>query len=366
MNDELLYQIALTKIHRIGNVISKNLISYCGGVKPIFQKKESDLIKIPGIGPIHARSIKEFKDFASVENDIKLLEKYNIDSVYFFDENYPTRLKNIPDSPILLYKKGTIQPEPNKAVGIVGTRKITSYGRDFIAKLVEDLRNKGVTVYSGLAYGADAVAHKEAVNNNIPTVGVLAHGLDIIYPAKNKPLALEMLNSGGGLLSEYLPKTIPDKENFPTRNRIVAGLCDVVIVVESATSGGSLITADLANQYNREVMALPGYINAPYSKGCNWLIKNHKAAIIESIADLEKLMSWDIPQKKHIQSTLFVELNEIEQRVVDIVKQNADIHIDQLLAQVEIKSGELAMTLLDLEMKNCITALPGRRFRAIK
>lgn len=364
MKEQLLYQIALTKIPRIGNVLAKNLISYCGGVKEIFSKKASELSKIPGIGPIHAHSIAKFKNFKGQEEELKRMEKHGIETLFFLDEDYPTRLKNINDSPILLYKKGIIQSEPNKAIGIVGTRKITNYGREFIAKLVDDLKNKGATIYSGLAYGADGVAHKEAVNQGLPTVGVLAHGLDTIYPPAHTSLAQDMIASGGGLLSEYPTNTNPDRENFPTRNRIVAGLCDVVIVVESAISGGSLITADLANQYNREVMAVPGYIHAPYSKGCNWLIKNHKAAVIESIKDLEKLMSWDVPSKKPVQTSLFIELSVEEKLVLEVIQKNTEIHVDKILSLVPFKTGELAMTLLDLELKNCITALPGRRFTA--
>ena len=365
MDKDLVYKIALTQIPGIGSVLAKNLVSYCSGADKVFYKSQSFLKKIPGIGDYIAQNITGFKDFSIAEKEVEFIEKKKVRPLFFLDKEYPYRLKNIPDCPILLYVRGDVNLSPEKSVAIVGTRKITEYGKQFINKLVEDLVPHNATVISGLAYGVDVHAHKQCVKNKVNTFGVVAHGLDKLYPALHTQIAKEMIIQGGAVITEFTSGTKPDRENFPKRNRIVAGLVDAVIVVESALKGGSLITAELANQYNRDVMALPGNIGNEYSQGCNYLIKHNKAHVIESADDLVKLLNWDVKIEKQSQRRLFLELSNEEQTLMDMIRQNGEMGVDQLMANSGFNSSTLAMTLLELEMKNCITTLPGKRYQAL-
>ena len=365
MDKDLVYKIALTQIPGIGSVLAKNLVSYCSGADKVFYKSQSFLKKIPGIGDYIAQNITGFKDFSIAEKEVEFIEKKKVRPLFFLDKEYPYRLKNIPDCPILLYVRGDVNLSPEKSVAIVGTRKITEYGKQFINKLVEDLVPHNATVISGLAYGVDVHAHKQCVKNKVNTFGVVAHGLDKLYPALHTQIAKEMIIQGGAVITEFTSGTKPDRENFPKRNRIVAGLVDAVIVVESALKGGSLITAELANQYNRDVMALPGNIGNEFSQGCNYLIKHNKAHVIESADDLVKLLNWDVKIEKQSQRRLFLELSNEEQTLMDMIRQNGEMGVDQLMANSGFNSSTLAMTLLELEMKNCITTLPGKRYQAL-
>jgi DNA processing protein len=365
VDKDLVYKIALTQVPGIGSVLAKSLIGYCGGVEQVFQKSKTFLKKSPGVGDVLARNIKAFTDFSAAEKEVEFIQKNKVKPVFFLDTEYPFRLKNIPDCPILLYTKGNENLSPDKAIAIVGTRKMTEYGKQFVNKLVEDLVPYNVTVVSGLAYGVDIWAHKQCVKHGVNTYGVVAHGLDRIYPATHTNIAKDMVANNGAILTEYTSGTNPDREHFPMRNRIVAGMVDAVIVVESAASGGSLITAELANQYNRDVLAVPGNIGEKYSAGCNYLIKNHKAGIIESVADIVKQLSWDIKIEKQNQRQLFIELSEDEQKLVDLIRESKEMGIDQLMVNSGFASSKLAMTLLELEMKNCITTLPGKRYQTI-
>ncbi|MBR9860947.1 DNA-protecting protein DprA [bacterium] len=363
MSSELYYQIALTQIPGIGSVLAKNLISYCGGVEAVFKQKESLLLKIPGIGLKLAKSIVQFKDFERVEQEIVEIENRRIQTRFFLDKDYPFRLKQIQDCPILLYKKGNGKVSSPKTIAIVGTRKITEYGRQFLKQFIQDIEGLNVTVFSGMAYGVDVLAHKECLKRNIPTVAVMAHGLDRVYPSLHLRIAEQMMRENGALITEYLTDTVPDRENFPKRNRIVAGLVDAVIVIESARKGGSLITAELANQYNREVLAVPGNVNSERSTGCNFLIKKNKAHLLESAADLIELMNWDVQFVQGKQQSLFVDLTDNEQAVVSCIRQFEEIGIDQLIANLDFTLSTLANTLLSLELKNCISSLPGKRYK---
>ncbi|NNJ56157.1 MAG: DNA-protecting protein DprA [Bacteroidia bacterium] len=365
MDNDLVYKIALTQISGIGSVLAKSLIGYCGGAKQIFSKSESFLQKAPGVGSLIARNVKAFNDFSQAEKEVEFIEKNNIKPLFFLDRDYPVRLKNIPDCPILLYTKGEANLSPQKCIAIVGTRKMTEYGKQFTRQLVEDLVPHDVTVVSGLAYGVDIWAHKECLKNNVKTLGVVAHGLDRLYPALHAKIAKDMIAKEGAIVTEFISGTIPDRENFPKRNRIVAGMVDAVIVIESAKKGGSLITAELANQYNRDVMAVPGNVGNTYSEGCNYLIKNHKANVIESANDLVRLMNWDVVIEKKSQSRLFVELNDNEEVLMGLIRQSGEIGVDQLMANSGFSSSTLAVTLLELEMKNCLTTLPGKRYQAL-
>ncbi len=365
MDKDLVYKIALTQIPKIGSVTAKSLIGYCGGVEQIFSKSENFLQKAPGVGSIIARYIKEFNDFSEAEKEVEFIKKNKIKPLFFLDKEYPFRLKNIPDCPIVLYTKGEANLSPEKCIGIVGTRQMTEYGKQFTRQLIKDLVPYNVTIVSGLAYGVDVLAHKECLRNNVKTLGVVAHGLDRLYPIVHSKIAKDMIANEGAVITEFVSETIPDRENFPKRNRIVAGMVDAVIVVESAKKGGSLITAELANQYNRDVMALPGNIGNPFSEGCNYLIKSHKANVIESASDLVRLMNWDVKIEKSKQSRLFVQLNDNEEVLMGLIRQNGEIGVDQLMANSGFSSSTLAITLLELEMKNCLTTLPGKRYQAL-
>jgi DNA processing protein len=242
---------------------------------------------------------------------------------------------------------------------------MTSYGKQFIEELMEELNAYQPTIVSGLAYGIDVHAHKQSLKNMMPTFGVVAHGLDKIYPSVHKNVARDMIKNQGAVISEYMSNTIPNRENFPMRNRLVAGMVDAVIVVESANKGGSLITAELANQYNRDVLALPGAINQKYSSGCNYLIKNNKAHLIEDIEDLVHLLNWDIKVEKKIQKPLFHNFSENEQKLYSLIKENIEVGVDHLQIKSGFVSSLLAITLLELEMKNCIISLPGKRYKLV-
>ena len=284
MNTETLkYQIALTLIPGVGDVLAKNLISYCGSAEEVFKQKKAQLFKIPDIGPVIAESIVKFNSFKRAEEEIKFIEKYKIQPLFYLDKTYPERLKQCYDSPPLLYYKGNVELNQTKILAIVGTRKASDYGKAITEEIISGLSQEGILIISGLAYGIDIYAHKAALKNNLNTIGVVGHGLDTIYPAIHKPVAEKMINQGG-ILTEFMSKTKMSPENFPARNRIVAGISDAVLIVEAAEKGGALITAEIANSYNRDVFAIPGRSIDTVSRGCNYLIKSNKAALVESHA----------------------------------------------------------------------------------
>ncbi len=365
MNDDLLYKLALTQISGIGSVLSKSLIGYCGGVKSVFNTSLSRLEKTPGVGSKLAYNIHKFRDFTRIEEELRFIEKHKIEVLFYLDEHYPVRLKNIPDAPVVLFKKGKANLSPPRIIAIVGTRKMSSYGKTFLSNLIQELSGYNVTIVSGLAYGVDIWAHRLCIKHEIVTCAVLAHGLDRLYPSVHSGTAANIGKGGGALLCEHFSGTNPDRENFPKRNRIVAGLVDAVIVVESGEKGGSIITADLANQYNRDVLALPGNIDQRNSKGCNWLIKNHKAHVIEDISDLVKILNWDIEAPQTKQAELFVELNDDERNVLNLIREQGIVRVDELMIKTRQKTSQIATSLLELEMKNCIVALPGKRYKAV-
>lgn len=360
---ELLYQIALTLIPGIGDINGKRLISYCGGLEAVFKEKKAALLKIPGIGPVTLKSILNKSVFDLAEKELRFIEKFMIQPFFFLDEKYPHRLKNCEDSPMLLYYKGNADLNDSKILSVVGTRKASTYGRKMCKEIIEDLKDLNVLIISGLAYGIDTLAHKNAVLQKLPTIGVLAHGLDRIYPAANRALAEKMLNRGG-LLTEFRSKTNPDRENFPRRNRIVSGLSDATLVIESALRGGALITAEIANSYNRDVFAVPGRTTDCYSEGCNFLIKTHRAALIQSATDIKYLLGWDedeIMTRK--QQKIFVELNAEEKKIVDLLKENETLGIDQISIKLECPTSKVASTLLTLEFQGIVQCLPGKVFK---
>lgn len=365
MTEDLLYQIALTTVPQIGNVQAKALALHFGNAKDIFKAKLSVLESIEGINTPGAKNIKAFTDFSKAEQELKFIQKYNVQPLFILDKNYPQRLLNCYDSPTLLFYKGKADLNASRIVSIIGTRKNSEYGRSVTEKLIESLAAHNVLIVSGLAFGIDVIAHKTSVNNNIPTVAVVAHGLDQIYPADHSNLAKEMVQYGGGILTEYPSNTKPEKYNFPSRNRIVAGMSDATIVIETTIKGGSMITAELANGYNKDVFAFPGKVTDSKSSGCNHLIKTNKANLITEADDLLAMLNWtdEKKPKKQTQRQLFIDLNENEKRIVDILKEQDTIHIDELNMKSKLSSGTVASAILSLELQNVIVSLPGKLYQ---
>ena len=360
----LVHQLALSFLPRVGDVTARALLSYCGSEEEIFRTKKSHLQKIPGIGNITAEAILNHECFDRAEKELKFIEKYKIQTLFFTDNNYPRRLKACYDAPVLLYYKGNADLNSVKMVSVVGTRKATEYGKDLCSTLIRDLQAHNPLIISGLAYGIDGSAHKECLKNNLATVGVLGHGLDRIYPAQHRQLAEKML-AHGGLLTEFPSETIPDRENFPKRNRIIAGISDVTIVVEASRKGGALITAEIANSYNRDVFAFPGRNNDEFSEGCNYLIKTNRANLISSVADLEYLLGWNEVQanKTKTQLAMLIDLSEDEQKVADILKDNGVTGVDQLALLTKLPQSKLAVTILEMEMQGYVIAMPGKTYK---
>jgi DNA processing protein len=364
MHPDLLYQIALTLVPNIGAVHAKALINIYGNAQAVFKVRKKELDHIEGIGTVRAKSIKDFTDFGTCEAEIKFIEKYKITPLFITDEQYPKRLLNCYDSPALLYYRGNTDLNTSRIISVVGTRINSDYGKLVCEKMIEDLRAENVLIVSGLAFGIDTIAHKAALKHNLQTIGVLAHGLDRIYPPQNKTLA-KHITEQGGLLTEFMSNTNPDKQNFPKRNRIVAGMCDAIIVMESSKKGGSLITAELGNGYNKDVFAIPGRTSDSKSEGCNYLIKNNKAALITSADDFLEMMNWKATPKTSAkkQRELFIELTPDERIVVDILQQQESIQIDELYFKSGLSSSTVATALLMLEMQNVIIALPGKLYK---
>ena len=361
-----MYKIALTKIPNIGNVHAKSLMQVFKEPSQIFKTSKFHLEKIEGIGSVRANSIKTFKDFDICKKEIEFIQKHAIDALFFTDEKYPKRLLNCYDSPILLYYKGSSHLNASKIISIVGTRNNSEYGKQICEKFIADLKIKDVHIVSGLAYGIDTIAHRAALNNDFETIGILAHGLDRIYPTANKQLAKEMIFNGG-LLTEFMSGTNPDKQNFPNRNRITAGICDALVVIETSKKGGSLITAELANDYNKDVFAFPGKVTDIKSEGCNKLIQLNKAHLITHANDLLEMMQWNEVKSnvKKITPQLFYDLNKEELEILEFFKQKTDWQIDELCIQSKMNNSKISGVLLSLEMNGIIHSLPGKIYRLI-
>src|SRR5688572_27524812 len=369
MDQNRLSLLALHFIPGIGNYIIKQLISYCGTAEKVFLTPKGKLQKIPGVGEVTAEAIVRGKPFDRAEKELRKSEKENANLIFFTDKNYPSRLRQLADAPSLLYTKGNIDFENPKAVAIVGTRKSTDYGRDCVEQLVSGLLKHAALIISGLAYGIDIQAHKQAVKNNLPTLGIMGSGIDVMYPAAHVDTAKKMMKFGG-IVSENCFGTKPDAHNFPARNRIIAGLCDVLVVVEAAQKGGALITADIANTYNKDVLAYPGNVGRSYSEGCNSLIKSNKAHLITGVHDLEYVMNWNvdnkIPSKK--KEIFALEHYEPEEQTVlkVLLENNNQLMIDELSWRSGLTIGKLASLLLNLEFKGVLSPMPGKIYKIIK
>lgn len=364
MQNDLLYQIALTFVPNIGDVNAKALVNHFGSAEAIFHAPKKILDEIEGIGAIRSASIRNFKDFIRAEEEIAFIKKYKINPLFISEKNYPQRLLNCYDSPPLLYYKGNADLNSSRIIAIVGTRNNSDYGKSICEKLINNLIEEDVIIVSGLAFGIDTIAHKNSIKNNIKTIGVLAHGLDRVYPSQNTSLAKQMI-ACGGLLTEFKSNTIPDKQNFPGRNRIVAGISDAIIVIESGIKGGSLITAELANGYNKDVFAYPGRADDIKSEGCNYLVKNHKAELITCANDLLEIMGWKKIKKSSSkkQRELFIELSAEEKIIIDILQAQEQVQIDELYFKSKLSSSAVAQALLMLEMQGIVSSLPGKIYK---
>ncbi len=366
MDPELIYQLALTLVPHIGPVQAKILLQHCNA-EEIFHAKKTWLEKIEGIGPVRAASIAAYKDFTQAEEEIKFIEKYKIKPLFVTDKNYPRRLLNCYDSPTLLFYKGEADLNAAKIVAVIGTRSHTEYAKQLTEKLVKELVAQNILIISGLAFGVDAIAHKTAVKNEMPTVGVLAHGLDQLYPPEHTGLAKDMIRYKGGLLTEFKSNSKPDKHNFPSRNRIVAGMSDATVVVETGIKGGSMITAELANGYNKDVFAFPGKVTDTKSAGCNYLIRNNKAILLTDATELVQLMQWEENSKsgkrRKNQRELFIELGANEKIIMAVLEEKEKVHIDEINLKSGLSSSSIAAGILSLELQNLILSLPGKLYQ---
>jgi DNA processing protein len=365
MNNDLIYQLALTQVPLIGHVHAKTLALHFGTAENIFKASARLLEKVEGIGPVKAAAIKKFSAFTEAEKEIIFIEKYKIRPLFITDADYPQRLVHGYDPPTLLFYRGKANLNASHIVAVIGTRNHTDYGRQVTEKLVEELAGMDVLIVSGLAYGIDALAHKAALKYDLPTVGVLGHGLDIMYPPQHTALAKDMIKQDGGLLTEFRSNTKPDKHNFPARNRIVAGMCDATIVVETDIKGGSMITAELANSYHKDVFAFPGKVTDTKSAGCNYLIKSHKASLLTDAQELITAMGWTDVQNRAVkqQRTLFTTLNPDEKRVADILQEKGAVHIDELNIHSGLSSSAVAAAILNMELEGVIQAMPGKLYK---
>lgn len=365
-HNQLRYRLALTFIQGIGSIRAKALLNHFGDVEAIFNAGVKELKHVDGMTETVARQFKEGREaaFEKAAAEMQFIDKHGLQVLWIEEENYPQRLKQCVDAPVLLFYKGNGRLNAAKTVAVVGTRRCTEYGHGLCEELIAGLKDEeDIIIISGLADGIDTMAHKAALKNNIPTIGVVGHSHDKMYPAANRSLAKEMQETGG-VLSEFPSGTIPDKSNFPMRNRVVAGMSDITVVVESPVKGGALITAYIAGTYNREVAAFPGRVHDTRSAGCNELIRTNNAAMITSADDLLELMGWQKTRKqKPVQKQLFITLSAEEQKLVDLLQAKDSVHADELLHQSGLTNSQLAATLLQLEMQGLVKTLPGKYYR---
>jgi DNA processing protein len=365
-NNELFHLLALLKIEGVGDIIAKKLIAHCGSAEKVFQAKTNFLKNIDGVGKGLLQNFKDASVFALAKSEMDYIKNNNISCCSYLEENYPDRLKYCIDGPVLLFSAGAINWNNKKIISIVGTRQVSAHGIDFCKKLIQDLAPLNPIIVSGFAYGVDIVAHQAALENNLQTVAVLAHGLNQIYPKSHKKYVSKM-EQNGGFITEFWSTSSPEKENFVKRNRIVAGISEATIVIESAEKGGSLITALLANDYNRDVFAVPGRTSDKFSQGCNNLIKTQRAHLLTSAADLIYILNWEIhnQEKQSIQKQLFVSLNEIEQKIYDYLLAQGKTEIDQIALECDYPVFKTSSVLVNMELKGVIRPLPGKLFEAI-
>lgn len=366
MADQRLYQIGLTMVDGVGDIIARHLLEALGDAEAIFRLRRSDLAKIPGVGASLVSRLLDPEVLRRAERELRFVEDNRIQLFYIGDAHYPERLRQCPDAPVLIYYKGEADLNATHVLSIVGTRRATPYGLELTEKLLGDLavRFPDLLVVSGLAYGIDVCAHRQALRAGLPTVAVLAHGLDRIYPSVHRPIAVEMVRRGG-LLTDFPSGTNPDRPNFVRRNRIVAGLSEATLVVESAEKGGSLITADLAVSYSRDVLTFPGRVGDPYSGGCNQLIRQNKAALISNAQELIETLRWDVREKKvplPQQTQLLFSENDENGQILRFLATHGKAHINEIALAMDMPVSQLATLLFELEMEGLVKALPGSMY----
>lgn len=365
IEQDLFHLLALQRVEGVGDIMAKKLLTLFGNAESVFKAKASQLTGIDGVGSVLIKNLKDKSVFEKANQELDFIQKNEINVAYFQDENYPERLKHCIDGPVLLFTSGNIDLKNKKIISIVGTRQITSYGIEFCRKLMEDIAPLNPIIVSGFAYGVDIVAHQLAIENNLQTIGVVAHGLNQIYPKTHKKYVAKV-EQNGGFMTEFWSSSNLDKENFVRRNRIVAGMSEATIVIESADRGGSLITANMANDYNRDVFAVPGRVTDKYSQGCNNLIKTQKANVLTSAADLIYILNWDLEKEtKPVQKQLFVTLDADEQKVYDYLLKTGKEVMDIIALQCDFPIYKISGMLLNMELKGVIRPLPGKLFEAI-
>ncbi|MCD0464412.1 DNA-processing protein DprA [Flavobacterium sp. ENC] len=364
-DQELFYLLALLKVDGVGDVMAKKLLAHFGNAETIFKTKINQIAALGGVGSALLKNMKDKSVFAKANRELEFIKASSLEVSFFQDVDYPERLKHCFDAPVLIFSAGNINLKNRKIISIVGTRQITSYGTEFCRSFIEDLAPLDPIIVSGFAYGVDIVAHQLAMENNLQTIGVLAHGLNQIYPKTHKKYIAKM-EENGGFITEFWSSSNPDRENFVRRNRIVAGISEATIVIESADRGGSLITANIANDYNRDVFAVPGRSTDVYSMGCNNLIKTQKAHMLTSAADLVYMLNWDIQSTgKSVQKQLFVELEADEQKIYDFLLKNGRELLDTIALSCDFPIYKISGILLNMELKGVIRPLPGKLFEAI-
>jgi DNA processing protein len=366
MTDELYYRIALTMIPELGPVCAKLLVENFGDARAVFKARKKEIGMVAGIGELRAKYLKDWNGFAEVEKEIAFLHKYGIRPLFITDREYPQRLLHCYDPPTLLYYRGNTDLNTVRIISIIGTRNHTEYGRMIAEQLIMGMAPFQVIIVSGLAFGIDAIAHRTALQQGLSTIGVLAHGMDTLYPAQHKALAKEMIQQGG-LLTEFRKSEKPDKHNFPKRNRIVAGMSDATIVIETAVKGGSMITAELAHNYNRDLFAVPGRISDPKSSGCLTLISQNKAVLLTNAEQLVETMGWEEKKKKprNRQKEMFIELSPDEKIIVGLLQEKETMAVDELYFRSMLSSSSVAAAILNLELQNMISAMPGKIYRLL-
>ncbi|MDF0714727.1 DNA-processing protein DprA [Muricauda sp. 334s03] len=364
---EIIAALRLQNIPNIGDVTAKKLIAHCGGPKAVFEDKLPHLLKIDGIGKMTLKGLFDAIYLEEAQKEFEFLSKEDISFSYFMDEDYPARLKHCVDGPILLFQRGNINLQHQKVISVVGTRNVTNYGTAFCHRFIEELAPLNPVIVSGLAYGVDMAVQKAAMDQGLQTIACMAHGLNQIYPKVHAKYQSK-IEENGGFMTEFWSSSQPNRENFLKRNRIIAGMSEATIVIESAEKGGSLVTADLAHGYHRDVFAVPGRATDKWSKGCNDLIKYQKAHLLTSAAELIYLLGWEIEEEKKekmVQKQLFVELDETEQSIYSYLQLNGKQLLDTVALECNLPIFKVSSTLLNMEMKGVIRPLPGKMFEAV-
>lgn len=364
--DEIIAALRLQNVPNIGDITAKKLIGNCGSPAAIFEEHNHHLLRIDGIGKHTLKGLKDLEHLEAAQAEYEFFRNQEIDLHYFMDASYPALLKHCVDSPILLFGSGNIDLNNQRIISVVGTRNITSYGSAFCEEFIAELAPLNPVIVSGYAYGVDICVQKAAIKHGLQTIGCLAHGLNQIYPKNHERYVYEV-EKNGGFFTEFWSTSQPERENFLKRNRIIAGMSEATVVVESADKGGSLVTADIANSYNRDVFAVPGRTHDKYSSGCNNLIKQQKAHMLTSAADLVYMLGWEIEEKKAepVQKQLFVELSETEKEIYDYLQQGGKQMLDHIALACKLPIFKVSSTLLNMEMKGVVRPLPGKLFEAI-